>query len=161
MPQSLSAVYLHAVFSTKGRRPFLRDLGLRESLHGYLGAISKRLECAPLRIGGVEDHVHILARLGRTITQGDWIKEMKRASNLWIKAQPAAPPSPQGPAAPLSEFAWQAGYACFSVSVSNLETVTAYIDKQAEHHRKFSFQDDVRMLLEKHRETWDEKYVWD
>ncbi len=163
MPQSLSAVYLHAVFSTKGRRPFLRDPGLRVSVHSYLGAISKRLECAPLRIGGVEDHVHILARLGRTITQGDWIKEMKRASSLWIKDQPTAPPSPspEGPAAPLSEFAWQAGYACFSVSVSNLETVTAYIDKQAEHHRKLSFQDELRILLEKHRETWDEKYVWD
>ncbi len=161
MPQSLSAVYLHAVFSTKDRRPFLRDLALRESLHGYLGGISKNLECAPLRIGGVEDHVHILARLGRTITQAEWIKEMKRASNLWLKEQPASPPSPDGPTAPLSEFAWQAGYACFSVSVSNLDAVTAYIDGQIEHHRKVTFQDELRAFLQKHGETWDEKYVWD
>ena len=161
MPQSLSAVYLHAVFSTKDRRPFLRDLDLRASLHSYMGGISKKLECAPLRIGGVEDHVHVLARLGRTITQADWIKEMKRASTLWLKEQPAAPPLIDGPPAPLSEFAWQGGYGCFSVSVSNLDAVTAYIDHQVEHHRKMTFQDELRAMLKKHGETWDEKYLWD
>jgi putative transposase len=61
----------------------------------------------------------------------------------------------------LSEFAWQGGYACFSVSVSNLETVASYIDRQIEHHRKSTFQDELRSLLTKHGETWDEKYVWD
>ena len=161
MPQSLAAVYVHAVFSTKGRRPFLRDVALRESLHAYLGAVSKKLECAPLRVGGVEDHVHILARMTRTITLADWVKETKRASNVWLKEQPAPSSSPEGPSAPLSEFAWQGGYACFSVSVSNLEKVTHYIDHQIEHHRKSTFQDELRALLEKHGETWDEKYVWD
>ena len=161
MPQSLSAVYLHAVFSTKDRRPFLCDASLRESLHGYLGAISKNLGCAPLRIGGVEDHVHILARLGRTITQADWIKEMKRASNLWLKEQATPEHSADGPFAPMAEFAWQNGYACFSVSVSNLAAVSRYIDGQVEHHRKMSFQDELRATLKKHGETWDEKFVWD
>ncbi|NUQ48248.1 MAG: transposase, partial [Phycisphaerae bacterium] len=66
MPQSLSAVYVHLVFSTKERRSFLRDLRIRAALHSYLGGVSKRLECAPIQIGGVEDHVHILARLGRS-----------------------------------------------------------------------------------------------
>ena len=161
MPQSLSAVYLHAVFSTKERRPFLRNPGLRASLHDYLGGISKNLKCAPLRIGGVEDPVHILARLGRTITQSEWVKELKRGSNLWLKEQPA-PPTPQDwPSAPLSQFAWQNGYACFSVSVSNLPAVTAYIDGQAEHHRKTTFQAELRALLKKHGETWDEKHLWD
>jgi putative transposase len=150
MPQSLSAVYLHAVFSTKDRRPFLSDRELRLSLHGYLGEISKRLGCAPLRVGGVEDHLHILARLGRTVTQADWIKELKRASTLWLKSQPS-----------VSNFSWQGGYGCFSVSVSNLETVKAYIDNQEEHHKKLTFQDELRALLRKHGETWDEKYLWD
>jgi putative transposase len=93
MPQSLSSVYVHAVFSTKDRRPFLRDLALRESLHAYLGAVSKKLECAPLRIGGVEDHVHILFRLSRTITMAEWVKEMKRVSNIWLKEQTQPPGS--------------------------------------------------------------------
>jgi len=150
MPQSLSAVYIHAVFSTKERRPFLSDRELRLSLHGYLGEISKRLECAPLRVGGVADHVHILARLGRTVTQADWIKELKRASTLWLKTQPS-----------VSEFSWQSGYGCFSVSVSNIDTVTAYIHNQEEHHKKQSFQDELRTLLRKHGETWDEKYLWE
>lgn len=149
MPQSLSAVYLHAVFSTKDRRPFLSDRELRLSLHGYLGEISKRLECVPLRVGGVEDHVHLLARLGRTVTQADWIKELKRASTMWLKSQRL-----------LSEFSWQGCYGCFSVSVSNLETVTECIDNQEKHHKNLSFQDELRALLRKHGETRDEKYLW-
>jgi putative transposase len=87
MPQSLSAVYIHLVFSTKDRRPFLRDKSVRASLHSQLGGISKTLECPPLLVGGVEDHVHMLARLGRTITQADWVKEIKRVSNSWLKTQ--------------------------------------------------------------------------
>ena len=152
MPQSLSAVYVHAVFSTKDRRPFFRDRTLRTALHSYLGGISLKLECPPLRIGGVEDHVHILGRLGRNIAQKDWIKELKRVSNSWLQSQPVAG---------LSEFSWQGGYACFSVSVSNLEAVTKYIDGQEEHHQKVSFQDELRMFLKKHGEAWDEKYLWD
>ncbi len=111
MPQSLSAVYIHAVFSTKDRRPFLRDSAVRASMHAYLGGISKNLQCAPLRVGGVKDHVHILARLSRAISQADWIKEVKRVSTNWIKEQAVTPPSLDGTSLPLIEFAWQAGYA--------------------------------------------------
>ncbi|MES2707104.1 MAG: IS200/IS605 family transposase [Verrucomicrobiota bacterium] len=161
MPQSLSAVYVHGVFSTKERRPFFRDPGFRHAVHGYLGAISQRLECGPARVGGVEDHVHILARLARTISQAEWVKELKRASSLWIKEQQANSPSIEGPGSSLKEFAWQGGYACFSVSVSNLETVEDYIRRQEEHHRKRSFQDELRRMLEKHGEAWDERYLWD
>jgi len=82
-PQSLSAVYIHLVFSTKDHRPFLRDKPTRDALHAYLGGVSKQLDCPPLLIGGVEDHVHLLARFGRTITQAEWVKELKRVSNLW------------------------------------------------------------------------------
>ena len=71
MPQSLSAVYIHLVFSTKNRQPFLRDKVIRTRLHAQLGGISKTLGCAPILTGGVEDHVHLLARFGRTITQAE------------------------------------------------------------------------------------------
>jgi putative transposase len=87
MPQSLSAVYIHLVFSTKHRHPFLRDESLRNDLHSFLGGTSKTLECPPILVGGVEDHVHLLARFGRTITQADWVKELKRVSNLWLKEE--------------------------------------------------------------------------
>src|SRR5512133_3067666 len=106
MPQSLSAVYIHLVFSTKERRPFLRDETVRTSVHSYLGGISKQLGCAPLIAGGMEDHVHLLARFGRTITQAEWVKELKRVSNLWLQKRYCA----------YADFEWQGGYADFSVS---------------------------------------------
>ena len=148
MPQSLSAVYIHLVFSTKERRPLLRDKVLRESLHAYLDAVSKQLECLPLKVGGVEDHGHLLCRFARTIAQAEWVKEIKRVSNLWLKEQGRE----------YLDFQWQGGYADFSVSQSNLPQVISYI---AEHHRNLSFQDELRALLRKHDIEWDERYVWD
>jgi putative transposase len=84
MPQSLSAVYIHLVFSTRNREPFLRNFEMRTKLHAQLGGISKTLGCPPILTGGVEDHVYMLARFGRTITQAEWVKELKRVSNLWL-----------------------------------------------------------------------------
>jgi len=151
MPQSLSAVYVHLVFSTKERRPFLRDPAVREALHAQLGGISKTLECPPIRVGGVEDHVHLLARLARTVSQAEWVKELKRVSNLWLKQQ----------GTDFTAFEWQGGYAAFSVSQSNLDQVTHYINNQEQHHRESSFQDELRALLQRHQIAWDERYVWD
>jgi len=150
MPQSLSAVYIHLVFSTKNRQPFLREQDMRARLHAELGGITKTLGCAPILTGGVEDHVHLLARFGRTIAQAEWVKELKRVSNLWLKKEYG-----------LSDFEWQGGYADFSVSYSNLDRVKRYISSQEEHHRKRSFQDEVRELLRRHRMEWDERYIWD
>ncbi len=113
MPQSLSAVYLHVVFSTKGRIPFLKDKAIRSETHAYLSGISKKLDCPTILTGGVEDHVHLLARQSRTISQADWVKELKRASSIWIKERHPG----------FKEFAWQAGYGVFSVSRSNVEKV--------------------------------------
>jgi putative transposase len=154
MPQSLSAVYIHLVFSTKNRRPLLREPNIRAALHAYLGEISKRLDCPPILVGGVEDHIHLLAQFGRTITQAEWIKELKRASNVWLKEQPVENSA-------FSDFEWQGGYAVFSVSQSNLDQVKRYIAQQQEHHRKASFQDELRTLLQKHNLEWDERYIWD
>ena len=151
MPQSLSIVYIHLVFSTKERRPFLRDKPARDSLHGYLGGISKNLDCPPILIGGVEDHVHLLCRFARTITQAEWVKELERVSNGWLKEQGSE----------YADFEWQGGYADFSVSQSNLEQVKRYIANQEEHHRKMGFQEELRELLRRHQQEWDERYVWD
>jgi len=151
MPQALSAVYVHLVFSTKDRRPFLLDKSLRESLHRQLGAISKSLQCPPLIVGGVEDHVHLLCRFGRTLTQAEWVKELKRVSNIWLKEQ----------GRDLSGFEWQSGYADFSVSQSNLEQVKQYIADQGDHHSKLSFEHELRAFLIKHQVEFDERYLWD
>jgi putative transposase len=151
MPQSLSAVYVHLTFSTKDRRPLLRDKPTRDALHSYLGGVSKYLDCRPIRVGGVEDHIHLLACLGRTITQADWVKELKRVSNLWLHER----------GSDFADFQWQGGYATFSVSQSNIEQVMRYIEGQEEHHRKVGFQEELRALLLRHELKWDENYVWD
>ena len=83
MPQSLSAVYIHLVFSTKDRRPLLRDKPTRDALHSYLGGVSKQLDCPPILVGGVEDHIHLLARFGRTITQAEWVMVRAKRASKW------------------------------------------------------------------------------
>jgi len=151
MPQSLAAVHIHLVFSTKERRPYLSDKATRDALHAYMGGVSNRIDCPTIRIGGVADHVHLLASLGRTCSQADWVKELKRVSSLWLKKRSAE----------YSDFEWQRGYATFSVSQSNLERVRQYIDRQEERHQQAAFQDELRALLLRHGMTWDEKYLWD
>ncbi len=151
MAQSLAKILLHVVFSTKERRPFLKDVALREELHRYLGGILTNLDCQPLIIGGVEDHVHLLFVHSRTATVADVVKELKRGSTLWLKTK----------APSLSDFVWQSGYGVFSIGQSQVEDVCAYIAGQEEHHRKISFQDEFRRLLQRYEIAFDERYVWD
>ena len=151
MPQSLAAVYIHIVFSTDDRRPFLKDPTLRAELHSYLGGASNALGCASLVVGGVEDHVHVLARQSRTISLSDWVRKVKTSSSQWLKRQDAS----------LSTFAWQSGYGAFSVGSKGVELVRGYIQNQEEHHRHFSFQDEFLQLLKEHGLEWDERYLWD
>ena len=151
MPQSLSAVYVHLVFATKHRAPLLTDAGLRAEMHHYLAGISNGLDCPALDVGGVADHVHILARLGRTQSQADWVKELKRASTVWLKTR----------APTLADFAWQVGYGAFSVSASQVGKARRYVAGQEEHHRQTTFQDEFRALLRAHDVAWDERYVWE
>ena len=151
MPQSLAKILVHTVFSTKERRPFLRDRAIREEIHRYMGGILANLECQPIIVGGVEDHVHFLCALSRTIQVAEMVKEVKRGSSLWIKTK-----SPE-----LEAFAWQNGYGAFSIGFSQIVTVRDYIARQEEHHRRISFQDEFRALLERYKIAYDERYVWD
>ena len=151
MSQSFSDVCIHLVFSTKKRRRYFQRPEIRDGIHAYLGRVSNELDCPALKVGGVDDHVHLLCGFSRTITIANWIKELKRISNLWLKQQDEA----------FADFEWQGGYAVFSVSHSNIERVKGYIARQEQHHRKISFQDELRALLRKHAIEWDERYVWD
>ncbi|MGA2616341.1 MAG: IS200/IS605 family transposase [Thermoguttaceae bacterium] len=151
MPQSLSNVLVHLVFSTKNRRADLKGRDLRKQMHRYLAGVSAKLDCPAIVVGGAEDHVHLLARLSRTVTLADWVKELKRASSLWAKKK-----NPQW-----SSFQWQAGYGAFSVSQSQSARVQRYIESQEERHRRSSFQDEFRALLRRHGVAFDEQYVWD
>jgi putative transposase len=151
MPQSLAQIYLHVVFSTKDRRPFLQDLAIRDEMHRYLGGVCNRLGCPNLQVGGAADHVHILCKLGRTISVADLVQELKRESSKWVKTKSNA----------LADFHWQNGYGAFSLSPAHVEAVQQYIETQEEHHRTVTFQDEFRKLLAKYHLEWDERYVWD
>jgi REP element-mobilizing transposase RayT len=151
VPQSLAKILVHTVFSTKDRRPFLRDKSIRDELHRYMGGILTNLNCQPIIVGGVEDHVHLLCALSRTCDAAEMVKEVKRGSSLWLKTKSPA----------LADFAWQNGYGIFSIGQSQIDATTAYIAAQPEHHRKITFQDEFRKLLKRYRIEFDERYVWD
>lgn len=151
MPQSLAKILVHAVFSTKDRRPFLRDKNVREELFLYIGGTLTNLDCQPIIVGGAEDHVHLLCALSRTSNAADVVKEVKRGSSLWLKTK----------GTDLSDFAWQSGYGVFSIGFSQIKSVRDYISRQKVHHRKVSFKDEFRQFLRRYEIEFDEKFVWD
>jgi REP element-mobilizing transposase RayT len=151
MPQSLAQLYVHVIFSTKNREPFLSDLAVREELHRYMGGVQKKLACVPVINGGVEDHAHLLFGLARTLSASDAVKELKRVSSIWLKEKGEA----------YRSFHWQDGYGVFSVSPSRLDAVAAYIRNQVEHHRAETFQEEYRTFLKKYGIAFDERYLWD
>jgi REP element-mobilizing transposase RayT len=149
MPQSLSKVYVHIVFSTKNRYPFI-DNAIKQELWSYLGGICKALECNPIRVGGHNDHVHICCLLSRKITQMKLLEEIKKESSKWIKTKGRQ----------YEKFYWQDGYGIFSVNPTEIDRVVMYIDNQEEHHRKRVFQEELLSFLKKYDMPYDERYLW-
>ena len=150
MPQSLSNVILHIIFSTKEREPWL-DSNVRPRMHAYLATICRDLGSKFVHVGGVSDHVHIVTNLPRTVSIAEFVEQIKKTSSKWIKTLDVR----------YRGFLWQRGYGAFSVSPSQLQAVLSYIDTQQEHHRTRSFQEEYRDLLRKHGVDFDERYVWD
>ena len=150
MPQSLARLYIHLIFSTKHREHLITD-AVRNSLHAYMATVLQNLGCDPVLINSVENHVHMLFELSRTVSVSQAVEEVKKSSSKWIKTQGNE----------FIGFAWQAGYGAFAVSESNVPAVREYIAGQQQHHRKKSFQEEYRAFLERHRGAFDERYVWD
>jgi len=150
MPQSLSWVIVHIVFSTKDRRPFL-NAAICESIYPYLATVARNAGCECYRVGGTENHIHLAVRLSRTGTIANLVEELKSSSSKWLKTQSEN----------FKNFSWQRGYACFSISLKELDALIDYIDRQKEHHLKRTFQEELRILLSQHGVQYDEAYVWD
>ena len=151
MSQSLSQIWLHIIFSTRNREPFLPEKQVREKVHGYLAGICKEMKSPALMVGGIEDHVHILCNQSKNLALKDLIQNLKQDSSKWIKRE-----WPN-----LYSFYWQQGYGAFSVSPSHVDKVRHYIATQEEHHRKIGFQNEFRSFLERYQVPYDERYVWD
>ena len=150
MSQSLTKVYVHLTFSTKGRYPFI-DNKIQERLWQYLGGICKGLECNPIQVGGYRDHVHILCLLSKKITQMKLVEEVKKQSSKWIKTIDSD----------YAKFYWQDGYGIFSVNPSEIEVVIRYIKNQEEHHKKRTFKKELVAFLNKYHVNYDERFLWD
>ena len=150
MAQSLAQVYLHSIFSTKYRQALI-TAEIESQLHAYMGGIIKNLKGAPLRINGTANHVHLLSTLPRTITIAKYLEEIKKESSKWIKTQGST----------FKSFAWQNGYATFSVSSSKVKAVTDYINNQKEHHKVMTFEEEVIRFLKEYGVEYDERYLWD
>jgi len=150
MAQSLSNVLLHIVFSTKNRQPWI-DVEIEEELFKYIAGICRELKCPSHKIGGTDDHIHIACSLSRTIAISKLVEEIKSSSSKWIKTKDDR----------FSNFAWQNGYGAFSIGQSQLSDLCRYIANQRDHHRRSTFQDEYRSLLEKYGIQFDERYVWD
>jgi putative transposase len=150
VPQSLSNVILHVIFSTRNRQAWL-DRTVRPPMHAYVATICRQLGGDRVHVGGVADHVHIVTTLPRTISQSQLVEGIKKTSSKWMKAFDAQ----------YRGFSWQRGYGAFSVSPSQFNAVVRYVATQQEHHRAWTFQDEYRELLRKHGVDFDERYIWD
>jgi putative transposase len=148
MPQTLSFVLVHLIFSTKDRRPLVSQ-DVRASLHAYLATVVRDKHCECLRVGGMADHIHLAVRLHPTRTLAKLTEEIKVGSSKWMKTQG------------IGAFAWQRGYGAFSVSPADTGALLRYIDEQEAHHRKRNFQEEMRAFFEKYHVAFDERYVWD
>ncbi len=150
MAQSLSKVYVHITFSTKYREPLIKD-EIKAPLFEYIGGICRGLECNPIKVGGYNNHVHVLCLLSRKVSQMKLLEEIKKQSSKWIKTKGTQ----------YRKFYWQNGYGIFSVKPTDVDVVMKYIENQEEHHKNISFQDEYRIFLKKYKVDFDENYLWD
>ncbi|MEZ5427504.1 MAG: IS200/IS605 family transposase [Pyrinomonadaceae bacterium] len=147
MPHTYTNLLFHIVFGTKDRFPFMKKKS-RPRFYEYIGGTIRGLEGTCLEIGGVEDHIHLLVKLKPTMNVSDFLRELKPNTTRWAKRNvyPA--------------FEWQNGYGAFTVGESQVRSVRRYIQKQEEHHKGMSFDEEFEMLLDKSGIGYDKRFLW-
>jgi REP-associated tyrosine transposase len=147
---SFTSLNYHLVFSTKYRKPVI-DEAICERLYEYIGGIIRAKEGTLIEVGGVADHVHILASCSPKLAVADWVRDIKANSARWMNELPERP----------ERFEWQKGYGAFTVSASQVEIVQKYIQGQPEHHQRHSFRDEFLEFLQRHGIEYDPMYVFE
>ena len=150
MPHTYTNLLYHLVFSTKYRAPIITDI-LRDPLYRFIGGLIREEDGSLIEIGGIEDHVHIVARLKPTLAIAEALRFIKASSSKWVNVSDLV----------RERFNWQVGYGAFTVSKSQLETVCRYVRNQRHHHRKKTFQEEFIELLQANEMDYDERYLWD
>lgn len=146
MGNTYTRIYLHIVFSMKNRDATLSD-SWRSDLFAYIGGVIRSNGQTPMSVGGWRDHIHILVGANASVNIASLVREIKIASNKWIKQRIHG------------GFAWQDGYGCFSVSATHLDAVSDYIANQAAHHAKVDVADEFRQLLHKNQIEYEDRYL--
>ena len=152
MANTYTSLHYHVVFSTKNREQLIAQ-EIEERVWAYIGGIARKHRMTALQVGGIEDHIHALVTAPAVLSSSEIAQYLKGDSSKWVHTE-----FPR-----MGQFAWQDGYGAFTVSRSNtpsIPSVIAYIKNQCEHHRKKSFQEEYRELLEKHGIEYDERYIW-
>ena len=148
MAQSLCKIYVHLIFHIKTTSPQIRSVDL-DRVHSYIGQLVNSTGCMEIRTGGVGDHVHVLFLLSKDVPVSRVVEEVKRNSSRWIKSIDSY----------YQMFAWQSGYAAFSVSQSVVDKTLQYIKQQQIHHKKCSFAEEYTEFLQLYQVKYNEKYL--
>lgn len=143
---SYVSCHLHCVFAVSQRRRLLRP-DVQRRLCPYIGGIARENGMCALAVGGVEDHVHTLLALPGPLSISKAVQMIKGNSSKWVHET----------FTDLRDFAWQEGYGAFSIGIAGIEGTRNYITRQAEHHRKRSFREEMEEFLNKHGMTWAER----
>ena len=150
MPQSLSSILIHLIFSTKNREHLITP-EIEPELHAYMATVLRECDSPSLLINGTMNHVHILFALSRKIAVADLVEEVKKRPSKWIKTKGRE----------FRSFQWQTGYGAFSIGQSSVADLKKYIAGQKEHHRHRTFEEEYRIFLKRYGVEYDERYVWD
>lgn len=150
MANTYTQIYLHVVFSVKGRQNLIAKTW-KDELHKYICGIVSGKEQKVYAIGGVADHIHILLSIKPNISLSDLVRDIKANSSKWVNENGSIK----------GKFQWQEGFGAFSYATSQLNTVIAYINNQEEHHKKKKFKEEYLALLQKYDIEYDEKYLFD
>ena len=148
MSHTLASLHYHVVFATKHRYPYLTP-EIEDVLYPYIAGIVLKRRGLLIEIGGVADHVHLLANFRPRFSVSEMLQNIKGGSSSWLNEQSLCP----------EVFAWQAGYCAFTVSESQIPVVRRYIRRQKEHHRAVSFQEELEGLLRRHRIPHDPQHL--
>jgi len=149
MSQSLSKLYVHIIFHVKNEKVVIHPKDEKE-LYAYIGGVIKQNDSHPIQINGIANHVHVLSTLSKNISLANLVEEIKKNSSRWIKTKDNY----------YEKFAWQGGYAGYSVSQSKVAVVSNYILRQKEHHQNISFKEEYLKFLIEYGVIFDDKYLW-
>jgi putative transposase len=152
MPQSIAQIYVHIIFSTKDRYPFI-DEAIENQLYAYIGEIIVNLNGIAFIINGTADHIHILMCMPRTESLSKCLEQIKKNSSKWIKTK--------ADGGILTKFQWQRGYGAFSVSSSQRQKTIEYIKSQKQHHTRVTFKQEYLSFLKRYNVEFAPEYVWD